>query len=184
MKITLGTDVTQRAEFAEFLIANGINTVLGNNEDDVINGVVIGAVDEAGSPQNDVFQSRWKDFLARKINSLPDGIGYINHTYRTHPTPLTRMFTKPCVRISFDTTGAAVILGRAESMPHANAPRDKSFSNALIAAVEKAHPAIEVYVDYRSRAPLVTMSRAAQRACGLSTADMTDFVEQTIGNLA
>jgi len=95
----------------------------------------------------------------------------------------SRFYTKPLVAINFDTTGSSVILGRAESAPHANRP-DPAFAESLVAEIEKSHPNIQVYIEYRAHTPLVTMSRAAQRACGLDVAQMSEFVDETIRALA
>lgn len=85
MEITLGTNVSHRKEFADFLIANGVGAKPGNTEDNMINGVVIEIVDESGSLLNDILLSRWHDFISEKINSLPDGVRYVYYTYRAHP---------------------------------------------------------------------------------------------------
>lgn len=100
----------------------------------------------------------------------------------------SRFFTKPLVAINFDYTGAAVVLGRAESIPMGNAKfpsaDDIGFKGKLINAVESEFPEIQAYTDYNSHSPLITMSRAAERASGKTAGEMSDAVENIIARLS
>ena len=87
MEIILGTDVAYRDEFSEFLNSHGITATLGNDADDYVNGVRVRPYEDwrgegYQNPERDIFQSRWIDCCKQKINSLPDGIQYVNFTYR------------------------------------------------------------------------------------------------------
>lgn len=96
----------------------------------------------------------------------------------------SRFYTKPLVAINFDYTGAAVILGRAESMLMANVPPDDGFKQKLIDEIESEFPGIQVYTDYNSHASFVTMSRAAVRASGKTAGEMSDAIENIIARLS
>lgn len=90
-----------------------------------------------------------------------------------------RVFTKPVICISIDARGAAVVLGRAESVPNAHVLSD-IVQQKIVAAIESRYPMIEAYVQHIANVPTVQMSTTARKLCGASDSDIESIVDDCI----